>query len=250
MYSEEQREIACEEFQAMLVDVLDGVLPGAQRAAFEAHRRTCPDCAPLSGEAEAGRRWLRMLQAEEVIPPPQLLEDLLRATSRAARPVPRQSWRRRLSLTPELVLVWRTVSQPRFAMGFAMVFFCFAALLSVTGVKLSGLRAADLRPSALVRDGYALGGRAVSYYDNLRWVYEVESRVRELRQLGTPEEDAPRGPESPSAPRPKSDSHEQPNPRSQQRESKPARVLTAAVPLPDALLPEADMGPYKHRRWL
>jgi hypothetical protein len=252
MHGVDQNEIGCDEFQAMLADALDGTLPGAQRTAFEAHRRSCPDCAPLHEEAGAGRRWLRTLQAEEVIPPPRLLEDILRATSRAELAAPRrQRWWQQLQEFPELLAVWQTVSQPRFAMAFAMAFFSFAAILAVTGVRLGELRAADLQPSALMRDCYEAGGKAVSYYDNIRWVYEVESRVRELRGFAATEESTPREPDMPGEPKQEPRPREPQNPsHSEHQEIKPKWLFASAFPLPGAAQPVASSSPDENRRWL
>src|SRR5204863_8993502 len=78
--------------------------------------------------------------------------------------------------------------QPRFAMSFGMAFFTLSVTLSLAGVKLSDLRHLDLRPSAVRRNYYETQGRVVKYYENIRFVYEIESRVRQFKQAATPEE--------------------------------------------------------------
>jgi hypothetical protein len=83
------------------------------------------------------------------------------------------------------------VRQPRFAMSFGMIFFSASACLSLAGVKLSDVRRADLRPAAIRRNYYETSGRVKKYYDNLRFVYELESRVREFKRATTPVEPAP-----------------------------------------------------------
>jgi hypothetical protein len=60
--------------------------------------------------------------------------------------------------------------------------------LSLAGVKLSDLRHLDLRPSAVRRNYYETQGRVVKYYENIRFVYEIESRVRQFKQAATPAE--------------------------------------------------------------
>jgi hypothetical protein len=73
-----------------------------------------------------------------------------------------------------------------------MTFFSVTVLLNVAGIHLTGLRAADLRPSAiqenLTRTYNETTARAVKYYENIRLVYEIESRVREIRNATREEE--------------------------------------------------------------
>ena len=82
--------------------------------------------------------------------------------------------------------------QPRFAMSFGMAFFSLSISLSLAGVKVSDVRQVDLRPSAIKRTYYETSGRVVKYYENIRFVYEIESRVREFKRVT-----APAGTESP-----------------------------------------------------
>ena len=68
----------------------------------------------------------------------------------------------------------------------AMAFFSIALTLNITGVRLSNLRLANLRPTAvrsfMERRIMTASVPIVRYYDHLRFVYEVESRMRELRR--------------------------------------------------------------------
>ena len=77
----------------------------------------------------------------------------------------------------------------------AMAFFSIALTLNLTGIKLTEVRAADLRPSrvraTLTRQYYSTNEQVMKYYENLRLVYEMEARVRELRR-STEAEPAPR----------------------------------------------------------
>jgi hypothetical protein len=77
----------------------------------------------------------------------------------------------------------------------AMAFFSIALTLNLTGIKLTEVRPADLRPSrmraTLTRQFYSTNEQVMKYYENLRLVYEMEARVRELRR-STEAEPAPR----------------------------------------------------------
>src|SRR5579862_2763636 len=188
----------CNEFDQLLTDALDGVLSGAALDRFQAHARSCRACGPLLAEAEAGRHWLKGLT--EVEPPANLVSSILASTTgvdtqrlRAAAPArqPRTSWLERLQASV-LEPIWATVRQPRFAMSFGMAFFALSVGLTVVGVKPADLRAISLRPAAIRHTYYNTQARVVRYYENIRFVYEVESRVRELKRNITPAEPGPR----------------------------------------------------------
>jgi hypothetical protein len=87
---------------------------------------------------------------------------------------------------PSVVLLRKTVFDPRIALVAAMAFFSISLTLNLVGVRLTNFRAADLEPQAMrraVTRQYAqANARVVHYYENLRIVYEVESRVHQLRQ--------------------------------------------------------------------
>ena len=85
-----------------------------------------------------------------------------------------------------------TILQTRFAMTAAMAFFSVALTLNLTGVHLSDLHARDLRPASLRRSFYEAHAHVARYYENLRVVYELESRVRDLQRSGETESTAPR----------------------------------------------------------
>jgi len=68
----------------------------------------------------------------------------------------------------------------------AMAFFSIALTLNLTGIHLSQVRFSDLRPGAvrsfMERRLTTASTPFIRYYDHLRVVYEVESRMRELRR--------------------------------------------------------------------
>ena len=57
------RELRCEEWEALLADALDGVMPAADGAIFEAHSNDCAACAGLLAQSRQGQEWMRFLQA-------------------------------------------------------------------------------------------------------------------------------------------------------------------------------------------
>jgi hypothetical protein len=200
MAAENKNGTQCTEFDALLGEALDQRLSADKLESFQAHARICPVCGPLLAEADAGLRWLHELV--EVEPPVNLVHNILAATTGidtarlhgAVNAPPRiglfdrvQDWAN--SVFSPILGVAR---QPRFAMSFGMAFFSLSITMSLAGVKLSDVRHLDLRPSAIKRNYYETSGRVVKYYDNIRFVYEIESRVREFRRATTPAEPAPR----------------------------------------------------------
>jgi hypothetical protein len=205
MPGETKHGIECAEFEALLSEVLDDDRPlsPARKESFDAHRRICAVCGPMFAEVQAGQHWLRTLKLEAVVPPPHLVHNILAATSGVVsrRPITaaaaagggstpfgervREWWDS--FFTPATTLV----RQPRFVMSFGMIFFTFSLALNVAGVKASDVAKVDLRPTALRHAYYDAQNKVVKYYDNIRFVYEIESKVRELKRANTPAEPGP-----------------------------------------------------------
>ena len=230
----------CHEFDGLLTDALDGVLTGARLDTFHAHARTCSVCGPLFAEVQAGRNWLKDLT--EVEPPVSLVINILASTTgvdtqrlrvNVAAPQPRITWIERAQAWAfEAVQpIWATVRQPRFAMSFGMAFFALSVALSVVGVKPADLRSISLRPSALRHTYYNTQARVVRYYENIRFVYEVESRVRELKRTVTPAE-RPSGDSAPEKKDHKNDTTQQPEQKQDRNYSQTeTHLILASAPL-------------------
>ena len=194
MPGETHNGMQCSEFEALLFDALDNQLTGAKQERFRAHARVCAKCGPMFAEAEAGQHWLKSLA--EVEPPADLVNDILAATSgipsyrlqevAASAPQPSLSERLREWADSLLTPVWSTVRQPRFAMSFGMAFFSLSVALSVAGVKPTDIKQADLSRSGLRRTYYTTQARVVKYYENIRLVVEIESKVQEIKKVARP----------------------------------------------------------------
>ena len=78
---------------------------------------------------------------------------------------------------------FRPILQPRLAMGMAMTILSVSMLAQVFGLEVRQLRAADLEPVRIwagVEDGaHRQWSRVVKYYENVRVVYEIQSRLKE-----------------------------------------------------------------------
>jgi len=235
MAAEHHNEMQCNEFDALLSEALDKMLTGPKAQVFQAHARTCPVCGPLLAEAEAGKLWLERLV--EVEPPVNLVHNILAATSGIStarlhtETVPsKASWFERITDFANMAVspVLAVVRQPRFAMSFGMAFFSLSISLSLAGVKLSDVRHVNLRPSAVRRSYYETSGKVIKYYENIRFVYEIESRVRELKRATTPAEPVQ---EKKDNNRRNDNTSGQPDPKQERNYSKgESQVILAALP--------------------
>jgi hypothetical protein len=184
---------ACGNWETLLTDALDGVLRPEDEAVFSSHMATCPECTALFEEARRGREWLEFLAPEPEVPA-YLLDKILGETGKMDRgelivaggptagnviampPV----WQR-----PGFAARMRRFAEPRLMMTAAMAFFSIALTLSMVGSRFS-ITMADLRPASvrmvLEKRIMTASTPLIRYYDHLRFVYEVESRMRELRR--------------------------------------------------------------------
>jgi Putative zinc-finger len=186
------RNLSCEAWEAMLADALDGTLDARDAAAFEAHSKNCgAGCGDLLEESKRGTEWLRFLR-ETPEAPQGLLEKILVGTTglpEAQQPLaasgavalPQQPW-----LGVSVAMLQRHMAESRILMTLAMAFFSLALTLNLTGVRLNQLKLSDLSPSELARSVsshyFTTYGHLTKYYSNLRVVYELESRVNEMRR--------------------------------------------------------------------
>jgi hypothetical protein len=197
MPGESKNGMQCSEFDALLTEALDGTLAGAKLERFRAHATVCSVCGPLFAEVDAGRRLL--LSLEEIEPPAHLKNSILAATSGFDTARLHTTAQRQLSfvdrirawVAPVFNPFFGVIRQPRFAMSFGMAFFSVTMALNVAGVKMTDLRHIDLRPSAISRGYHMTQGRVVKYYENIRFVYQIESKVREIKRATTPAEPVP-----------------------------------------------------------
>ncbi|MFZ0797531.1 MAG: hypothetical protein WCA13_14125 [Terriglobales bacterium] len=196
-------QIECTEFETLVSDALEGQLSPARKESFEAHRRVCGICGPLFADVQAGQQWLRSLEAVE--PPAHLLHNILAATSGVVsrRPLAAAAEGRTPPFGERMRERWDSFSasffrpvaafvrQPRFAMSFGMIFFSVSLILNFAGFKPADVAKVDLRPAALRHAYNEAQIKVVKYYDNIRFVYEIESKVRELKRANTPAEPGP-----------------------------------------------------------
>jgi Putative zinc-finger len=171
--------INCSEFETLLADYVDGALTIAERAAIEEHAASCPGCAEFMQDVTGAVSFLARVSA--IDPPAELITRIayLSPTGRVRHPLDRQSF------LSKLAAKWlQPLLQPKLAMGMAMTILSFAMLEKCTGIQVRHIQAADLNPIRIwdgVEDkAIRTKDRAVKYYENLRLVYEIQSRLKDM----------------------------------------------------------------------
>ena len=169
--------MTCAELEILLCDYVDGTLRPAERTALEGHLAGCSACAGLAKDVAGVTALLETVPAAE--PPAELLTRILHEVP-AGREMAaeRKSWWRRLAGG------WiEGVLQPRYAMGMAMTVLSLAMLARFAHIEPRPLRASDLDPvkawQTIDDRTHRVWDRAMKYYDNLRLVIEIQSRLKE-----------------------------------------------------------------------
>lgn len=255
--------LTCAQCERMLLDAADNTLLPEEQVQFDLHLLGCENCSRAMADAQRGYAWLGMLHAVPPDPPAQLMEKILARTSGdpaiaiplrprnepilsyagttvlatsaafdsgtqrvlAFGPVQSGSWIKRLLAS---------VSQPRFAMTTAMAFFSIALTMNLTGVSLRDLHASSFTPTNLRHSFWATNSRVFRYYDNLRVVYELESRVREVQR--DTDDVTPRANPLPPTPQPDRKGASAPKSAEPRSSLRPSHNPHAAVGLPSQTL--------------
>jgi hypothetical protein len=217
---------ACAVCEAMLPDAVDGLLLAEEKRAFDAHVAGCVACSEELEGAQRGAAWLAMLKSQTPEVPAGLLTKILESTTVAPSVAPVAVRVPAAAPAWAISSLWRramgafrldgrkTTFQPRLAMTAAMAFFSIALTLNLTGVRLTDLHASDFTPSGMQRKVSDMSASATRSFQNMRVVYQVESKVSELRgdertPLGADREPAESAPQ-PAAPVQKEEPKQQP----------------------------------------
>ena len=203
----------CVQIEERLSDYLDGLLSGAEQREFRAHVDACAQCAPLLAQVTHVIGRLRTLEPEPA--PAALVSKILDQTLG-----PRKTKRDWFGWLP---MLW----QPRFAMGTVTVLATLLIIFQAAGVRRSDITAASLNPVRIFHadDSHAhlAFARGVKFVNDLRVVYEIQSR---LQPASNP---APNNAAPPSAP----SQQKSPN-ESQRNQSTNGSLTFVATLIPDA----------------
>jgi hypothetical protein len=166
----------CAEIEIQICDYLDGTLTKAQKAQVNLHLSACPDCAQLARDCAVAVRFIE--RAEEVAPPPELVTRILFDAP----------WRKNKSVAQgvrgRLAGWFRPVLQPKFVMGAAMTILSFSIFSQLGPVRR--LNPSDYEPkkvwTGLENRVMDVWDRTVKFYDNLKFVYQIQTTLREWQQ--------------------------------------------------------------------
>jgi hypothetical protein len=172
------------ELENLTSDYLEGLLEPALKREVEAHLSACPSCLERVGDV---RRALELCHsAPELEPAPWLVLKIMRATVGERKP----------SLADRLLAYFRPALQLRFAYGVAMAVFSFSIIVNAAGISLRHMTFADLNPLTwglrVKRAWYLNAARVEKFIYDARVVYEIESRLRQLRAHPEQEQEAPK----------------------------------------------------------
>jgi len=174
--------MTCAELEILLCDYVDGTLHGAERTALESHLSGCANCTQLAQDVAGATAF--MGRAAEVDPPAELMTRILhyaptgRRASAGERASGSPSWAKRL-----FGGFVQSVLQPRYVMGMAMTILSFSMLARFAHIDPRQLRPADLDPVKVWQGiddrSHRVWDRTMKYYDNLKLVIEIQSRLKE-----------------------------------------------------------------------
>jgi len=168
--------MTCSDLEILLAEYIDGTLPQEAKAAVESHLSTCAECRELAQDASSAVAFLE--RTANVEAPPELITRILFEVSNGpSHSAVRPSLARRLF--GKVFGGWlEPVLQPRFAMGMALTVLFLGMM-----VRARQLTPADLDPvkvwGALENRVSLTWERGVKYYQNMRLVFEIQSRLKE-----------------------------------------------------------------------
>ena len=183
------------ELENLASEYLEGQLDAARHAEVEEHLAGCASCREILSDVRLAIQACQT--ADQMIPPPWLGHRIRLATTGEAP----------TGVAEQVGALLRSIRQPRFAYAVAMTVFSLSLIVNITGLNLRRLNVADLNPSTWVyranRTGHLFYARAERFYDDLRIVYEIESRFRNTQSQPANHEKQNRKP-NPSQGRPAS----------------------------------------------
>jgi hypothetical protein len=174
----------CADLEILICDYVDGTLDAAKKAEVERHLGGCPACAELARDSAAAVAFIE--RSADVEPPPELITRIL-------FDAPWTKERSGSKLRNWIRTVLSPVLQPKLAMGIAMTMITLSFLWQYAVPKQ--LHASDLQPTkvwaGLEDRAYYAWGRTVKFYENLKFVYQIQTMLREWQQQD--EEQQPKG---------------------------------------------------------
>jgi hypothetical protein len=166
------------ELENLITDYVDGVLKADRVAAVTAHLASCSACRETVEDVRFA--IARCRAAQELEPAPWLVSRILKASTGQRKP----------NLIGQIAAWLQPVLGPQVVYGVSMAVFSLSFILFVAKANLRRLNVRELNPAMWVERansrGHLLIARAEKFYYDIRFVYEVQSVLRELRQEPSP----------------------------------------------------------------
>jgi anti-sigma factor RsiW len=161
----------CAQFEERLSDSLEGALSPEDAREFSAHVASCAKCREL---VESVGGLVHSMASLEMLPePPGLTRKILDATIGPRLKL--SFWQRWTGWTNVL---WR----PRLAMGALTLGAMAIIVFQASGIRFAHLRHVDVNPATAFnsanRQVHMVYARSVRFVNDLRVVYEIESRLQ------------------------------------------------------------------------
>jgi anti-sigma factor RsiW len=158
----------CAEVEILICEYVDGTLAPAGRAEVEHHLAECPACTALVQDSAAALQFIE--RAAQVEPPQELVSRILFDPPWRHHG---KNWFQR---------AFHAVLQPKFAMSMALTVLSLSMMLP----KMRQLEPSDLAPAqvwaGLEDRAYRVWARTMKFYDNLKFVYQIQTTLREWQQ--------------------------------------------------------------------
>lgn len=175
----------CSDVEILLAEYVDGTLEGGARAAVENHLRSCSSCRELAQDASAAVAFLGRTAAVEA--PLELVNRILFQVPSVKPSLARRLFGRVLGRWLEPVL------EPRLVMGMGATALSFLMLEPQvhhwTPAELDPVKVWTMTENRVDR----MWERGVKSYENIRLVYEIQSRVSEWQAEAPEAQNLPPG---------------------------------------------------------
>jgi anti-sigma factor RsiW len=178
----------CADIEILLADYVDGTLAADQKSALTSHLSTCEACEELARDVAGAVAFME--RTSDVTAPPELVTRILfEISSGPSHTAVKPSWMRRIFGNNIGGKLLEPILQPKYAMGMAFTLLSFAMLGRFAGIEVRHLTPADLDPVKIWMSAedrvMRTWQRGVKYYESLRLVFEIETRVKEWREEGS-----------------------------------------------------------------
>lgn len=213
------------EIARLMTDYVDGLLDVARTAEMASHLETCAECRGMLDDVRFG--MAACSQAEFLEPAPWLLHRILRATS----------GERKVGFVERITATLRPVFRPQVAYSLSMVIFSLSFILYAAKVPVRSMTLRDLNPATWFNRansrGHILAARAEKYYYDIRFVYQVQSILQDLRQQPSGQHGAPKQRKAPGT------AHDGVSPEA------PTETALNRSPAYEGVAPEIEGGSYR-----